>query len=95
MDAKTKVERLMMQRAQLDARLANARAQMTRQERRDETRRKIIAGVWAFKMLGNDWQRVGEKLRDAGILDARDASLFGIANSRSVKQSDGESPPVP
>ena len=84
MDAKTRVERLIVHRAQLDARLANARAEMSRQERRDETRRKIIAGVWAFKTLGSDWQRVGEELREAGVLDVRDFKLFGLDDYRSV-----------
>ena len=96
MDAKTKVDRLMMQRAQLDARLATAKAEMTRQERRDETRRKIIAGACVFKMLGSDWRQVGEKIRDAGMLDARDVRLFGLDDNRSVSaRSDIEPPAVP
>ena len=96
MDAKTKVDRLMMQRAQLDARLATAKAEMTRQERRDETRRKIIAGACVFRMLDSDWRRVGEKIRDAGMLDSRDATLFGLDDNRSVwAQSDIEPPAVP
>jgi hypothetical protein len=95
MDAKTRIDRIMVQRAQLDARLSTLRVQLTRQERRDETRRKIIAGAWAFKMLGGDWQRVGQKLRDVGMLDFRDAPLFGLGDNRSVKQSDAEPPSVP
>ena len=96
MDAKTKVDRLMMQRAQLDARLATAKAEMTRQERRDETRRKIIAGACVFRMLDSDWRQVGEKIRDAGMLDARDVRLFGLDDNRSVlARSDIEPPAVP
>ncbi len=71
------------------------RAQLARQERRDETRRKIIAGSWALKMLGGDWLRVGEKLRDAGMLDGRDVSLFGLGENRSTQQSDAKPPSVP
>ena len=94
MDAKTRVDRLMMQRAQLDARLANAKAEMTRQERRDETRRKIIAGACVFKMLGSDWRQVGEKIRDAGMLDARDVRLFGLDDNRSVLARSAIEPPA-
>lgn len=96
MDAKTKVDRLMMQRAQLDARLATAKAEMTRQERRDETRRKIIAGACFLRMFDSDWKRVGEKIRNAGMLDARDVRLFGLDDNRSVlARSDIEPPAVP
>ena len=96
MDAKTRIERLTMQRAQLDARLANAKAEMTRQELRDETRRKIIAGACFLRMLDSDWKRVGEKIRDAGMLDVRDAGLFGLDDNRSVStRSDIEPPAVP
>lgn len=95
MDAKTRMERLVLRRAQIDARLSTARAQVSRQERRDETRRKIIAGAWALKTLGSDWLRVGEKLRAAGMLDARDYALFGLGENRSVAQSDAKPPSVP
>ena len=95
MDAKARLDRLTTQRAQLDARLATTRAQVSRQERRDETRRKIIAGAWALKTLGGDWRSVGEKLRAASMLDARDYSLFGLGENQSVKQSDAKPPVVP
>ena len=96
MDAKTRLERLMVQREQLDARLTTTRSQVSRQERRDETRRKIIAGAWALKMLGGHWQQVGEELRDAGMLDVRDFGLFGLDANRSVQaQSDIKPFPVP
>ncbi len=95
MDAKARLDRLMTQRAQIDARLSTARAQVSRQERRDETRRKIIAGAWALKSLGGDWQRVGEKLRAANMLDARDFTLFGLGENQSVAQSDAKPPAVP
>ncbi len=95
MDAKTRLERLEVRRAQLDARLSSVRAQVSRQERRDETRRKIIAGAWVFKTHGEDWQRVGEKLRAANMLDARDFTLFGLGENQSVKQSDAKPPSAP
>ena len=95
MDAKARLDRLTTQRAQLDARLATTRAQVSRQERRDETRRKIIAGAWAFKTLGEDWRRVGEKLRAANMVDARDFTLFGLGENQSVAQSDAKPPSAP
>ena len=73
------IERLLAKRAELDARLATARATATRQERRNETRRKIIAGGMILKMNGYDWGKVGEQLRAANMLDLRDYPLFGIA----------------
>lgn len=95
MDAKARLDRLMTKRAQLDARLSTARAQVSRQERRDETRRKIIAGAWAFKTHGEDWRRVGEKLRAANMLDARDYALYGLGENQSVTQSDAKPPSAP
>lgn len=95
MDAKERVDRLMVQKLQIDARLSNARAQLSKQGRRDEARRKIIAGAWLLKLNSGDWQKVGEKLRDAGMLDVRDERLFSLDESRSVRaQSDAVPPAV-
>lgn len=94
MGAKEKVNRLMVQKAQIDARLSNARAQLSKQQRKDEARRKIIAGAWALKMHGGDWRRVGERLREAGMLDARDVALFGLEESGSTFQQSSIVPPA-
>jgi hypothetical protein len=91
-----RVDRLEKQKAQLDARLSNARAVLAKQARRDETRRKIIAGAWAYDFLGHDWRKVGERLRNAGMLDVRDERLFGLDDHRSASpQSDSSPPAVP
>ena len=84
MDPKEKLAKLLMQRSQIDAKVANARVLATTQERRDETRRKIIAGAWMFKAHGHDWQKVGQKLREAGMLEAKDESLFGFNDRQST-----------
>ncbi len=94
MDAKEKVNRLLVQKAQIDARLSDARARLSKQQRKDEARRKIIAGAWALKMHGGDWQQVGERLREAGMLDARDVALFGLEESRSASPQSGIVPPA-
>jgi hypothetical protein len=95
MDTKERVEKLMIQKLQIEARLSNARAQLSKQDRRDEARRKIIAGAWLLKINSGDWRQVGEKLREAGMLDVRDEGLFGLDISRSVRaQSDAVPPAV-
>lgn len=95
MNTTEKINRLVQQKAQIDARLANARAQFSKQSRRDEARRKIIAGAWAFDFLGRDWCRVGEHLRGAGMLDARDAALFGLDSIRSAREQPDANPLIP
>ena len=95
MDTKERVEKLMIQKLQIEARLSNARAQLSKQDRRDEARRKITEGAWSLKINWGDWRQVGEKLREAGMLDVRDEGLFGLDISRSVRaQSDAVPPAV-
>lgn len=84
MEAKERIDRLVAKKLQLDAQLSSARAKLLNQERRNEVRRKIIAGAWLLKMNAGDWRKIGEKLRDAGMLDARDAKLFGLEESPLV-----------
>ena len=82
------IGRLLAKRSELDARLATARATATRQERRDETRRKIIAGAMLLKQHGNDWRKVGEQLRLAKMLEPRDYALFYGVNSPTSPQTE-------
>lgn len=85
------ISRLLAKRAELDARLATARSTATRQERRDETRRKIIAGAMLLKQHGNDWRRVGDQLRVANLLEPRDYALFYGVNSPTRQQAEDKS----
>lgn len=82
------ISRLLAKRAELDARLATARSTATRQERRDETRRKIIAGAMVLKQHGGDWRRVGDQLRFEKMLEPRDYALFYGVNSPSSQQAE-------
>lgn len=85
------ISRLLARRAELDARLATARSTATRQERRDETRRKIIAGAMVLKQHGGDWRRVGEQLRLEKILEPRDYALFYGVDSPATQPAEDKS----
>lgn len=82
------IGRLLAKRSEIDARLATARSTATRQERRDETRRKIIAGAMVLKQHGGDWRRVGDQLRLEKLLEPRDYVLFYGVNPPTSQQAE-------
>ena len=72
------LERLMVQRAQLDSQINRAKAISKRKEENREIRRKILAGSYMLRIAQDDWTTVGRELVAANMLSERDRELFGL-----------------
>lgn len=70
------INRLRDRKKQLEARIQQLENKKANEERRKDTRRKILAGAYLIKLLGGDLQRVGKKLEDASFLKPKDRDLF-------------------
>ncbi len=78
-DAKLKLKRLEARRERIAARIQRLRGRANADERKRDTRRKIIAGAYLIRLMGGDLERVGKRLAEAGYIDSdRDAALFGL-----------------
>jgi hypothetical protein len=58
------------------------------EERKRDTRRKILAGAYVIQLAENDLQKIGRKLITAGMLEPRDYALFGVENDSDGTNSD-------
>lgn len=79
--SKTNLEKLLEQRAQLEGRIQQARNREAAEERKRDTRRRILAGAYVIKLAENDLQRGGRELISAGMLEPRDYALFGVSET--------------
>lgn len=78
-DADLKLKLLEARRARIAARIQRLRGRTAADERKRDTRRKILAGAYLIRLMGGDLERVGKRLMDAGyIISDRDAALFGL-----------------
>ena len=77
-DADLKLKRLEARRERIAARIQQLRGQANTEERKRDTRRKILAGAYLIRLMGGDLKRVGMRLREAGYIEMRDAALFGL-----------------
>ena len=86
------IGQLTVKQQQITARLTNLRNRQERIDHAKETRRLVLAGKWMLKLNGSDWEKVGQRLIEAGIVvSARDKQLF---ESAPVKRSAaGRHPP--
>ncbi len=81
------IQKMEAQRAKLDARIQLLKNRRDAEERKKDTRRKILAGAYFIKLLGNDLQRVGARLQEAGFLKESDHYLFQIEPKSSEVKS--------
>ena len=75
-DADLKLKLLEARRERIAARIQRLRGRANAEERKRDTRRKILAGAYLIRLMGGDLKRVGLRLREAGYLEKRDAGLF-------------------
>jgi len=73
---KTKLEKMEKRLSQLSARVQLAQSRKAKTERNRETRRRLLAGDYLYKLLGSDWERVGKRLANAEMLKPSDEQLF-------------------
>lgn len=76
--SKPNLERLLQQKAELDARIQQTRNREAAEERKRDTRRKILAGAYVIQLAENDLKKLGRELISAGMLEPRDYALFGL-----------------
>ena len=70
------INKLVEQRNRLNARIEQIRNKELAEERKRDTRRKILAGAYFIKLMGGNLEKVGETLLDDGMLEERDFELF-------------------
>ena len=73
---RTKLDMMQTRLDRLAARVDLAKNRQKRKEKSDETRRRLLAGDYLFKLLGSDWERVGKRLSESQMLKAKDIGLF-------------------
>ena len=71
-----KLRQLESRRTDLDSKIIGIRKRLARVEKAKLVRRKILAGEYLLRLVGNDWARVVERLKSEGKLSERDAELF-------------------
>lgn len=74
------IEALEKKKAQIDARLAKKKAQLRGQSRKEDTRRKIIAGALALEHMAHDnkFRATMEKLLRENVTRENDKRLFDL-----------------
>ena len=73
-----KLADLEKQEAQLKARISRERARLKERERKQETRRKIIAGALALEHKDGQFQAALNRLLDEYVTRPDDRALFGL-----------------
>jgi len=78
--AADKLAKLEEQRARINAKIQRIRARAQQQQRKDDTRRKVLIGAWVMtKVQSGEWpeQRLLDGL-DSYLERDRDRALFGL-----------------
>lgn len=70
------IEKMQQQKARLDARIQQLRSRQAMEERKKDTRRKILAGAYFIKLMGGDLGLVAKEMDKAGHLRSEDRGLF-------------------
>jgi len=81
--SKPNLSKLLQQKAELEARIQQTKNREAMEERKRDTRRKILAGAYVIKLADNDLKKLGNELVSAGMLEPRDYTLFGLENGSS------------
>lgn len=80
----TQIKSLECKQQQTENRLNALRSRQARIDRAKETRRLVLAGKWLLRLHQDDWQKVGQRLTQAGLLvSERDKKLFDAKQPRN------------
>jgi hypothetical protein len=85
----SRVDELLMQRDRLNKRIDLMRNRLEAEEKRKETRRKLLAGSYFMKLMDNDLERVGRELVAEGMLKPEEFKLFNIPLSDNPVRAAG------
>ena len=83
---KTKLEKMEKRLSQLSARVQLAQNRKAKTEKNRETRRRLLAGDYLYKLLGSDWERVGKRLNGSSMLKPADVKLFAPPSQENCNQ---------
>ncbi|MFZ6773246.1 hypothetical protein ACO0LB_11080 [Undibacterium sp. SXout7W] len=86
--SKPNLNKLLQQKAELETRIQQTKNREAMEERKRDTRRKILAGAYVIRLAENDLRKLGKELIAAGILEPRDYALFGIGNDLDGTDTD-------
>jgi hypothetical protein len=79
----SRLEKLREKKAQIDAQIKNVEARERQQARKDETRRKIIAGALALHHMENNpdgpFSKTLLRLLDEYVIRSNERRLFGLS----------------
>ena len=78
--SKPNLNKLLQQKAALEARIQQTKNREAVEERKRDTRRKILAGAYVIKLAENDLKKLGRELISTGMLEPKDYALFGVNN---------------
>jgi phage terminase small subunit len=85
--SKPNLNKLLQQKTELEARIQQTKNREAMEERKRDTRRKILAGAYVIKLADNDLKKLGRELISSGMLEPRDYALFGVENDSSDFES--------
>ena len=86
------IEKLLQQRAQLDARIQAAKSRESQAERKADTRRKVLVGAFVLEAIGGNVAALeinGRKLADFIQRDG-DRALFNLPAVKPVQATPDE-----
>jgi hypothetical protein len=88
------IQKMQAQREKLNARIQLLKNKQASDARKQDARRKILAGAYLIEVLHHgDVRAVGEMLAQAGFLEERDRVLFGLdAQNPAVQIPGAENP---
>ena len=78
--SRTNLEKLLERRAQLEIRIQQIRSRAASEERKRDTRRKILVGAYVISLAEQDLSELGKNMIAAGLLTPADYALFGLAS---------------
>lgn len=78
------IQKMEAQRAKLDARIQLLKNRKDAEERKKDTRRKILAGAYLIQQMNGDLHELGRCMKDAGFLAERDLELFNLQSAKNA-----------
>ncbi len=84
-----KLDRLLAQKKSLEARIAKEKVKSKQQERKDETRRKILVGAIVLNHMQHDtnFKQSIEALLDTQLTKTIDRKLLGLTDKETISAS--------
>ncbi len=86
--SKPNLNKLLQQKAELEARIQQTKNREAVEDRKRDTRRKILAGAYVMKMFEGDLQKLAREMIAAGMLEKKDYAIFGVNDATNSTDID-------